>query len=580
MRRALLVTAVLSAVVLPQAHCRPARAGPWYLDDAEIRFHVIAAAPNGQPLWPHIEPVGDDFKARINEHDTIDPITYQLDYLNPLVQHIRDSRQRKILIFVHGGMNLPGGALRRSAVLGARGDLNAEYYPIFINWNSGPLSTYGEHLFLVRQGQRQPLLGAVTSPFYLLSDVSRALIRAPAVWLKLLQEQFDPYERRRATFSQESWRYLKAHKLNPGEFSGVPDLTLTDLQEADQRSQIQLTTNELHNVSLILKAPAEIILDAIGTGAWEMMLRRSRQLFDSPTRFAGQKSRDQERIHTVIDLARAQPRGDARSAEMQRQIDEQLQELYRENRLAAPPTNVRRKKNADYLVRSTPGAVELFLNALEQQLPAGDGYSITLIGHSMGAIVANEILLRHPKKLPIDNIVYLAAACSVKECEDALVPYLRQTQGHGASAQFYNLSLHPVAEITETFMSPEKKRPSPLDYSKSTIGLFVPRGSLLQWLDAFFTTPLNLEDRRLGKWATAISSAGIFPGDVSDRIHLTMFPVGLSDLPQKHGQFDSLAFPTRFWQQKFWLPNAPPETKELHEERTSSGAPAATIVAP
>jgi pimeloyl-ACP methyl ester carboxylesterase len=251
-----------------------------------------------------------------------------------------------------------------------------------------------------------------------------------------------------------------------------------------------------------------------------------------------------------------------------------MAELYRENRLVAPATNLRRKRNADYLVRSRAGAVELFLNTLEQQLPADGNYSITLIGHSMGAIVANEILLRHPRKLPIDNIVYLAAACSVKECEDAVVPYLRQKEGRGGSAQFYSLSLHPIAEITETFMSPEKKHPSALDYSKASIGLFVPRGSLLHWLDAFFTTPLNLEDRRLGKWSTAISSAGIFPSDVSERIHLTMFPVGLSDLPQKHGQFDSVTFPTRFWQRKFWLPNEEPEVKALHEEPTSTGAPA------
>ncbi|MEP7014291.1 MAG: alpha/beta hydrolase [Verrucomicrobiota bacterium] len=545
-------------VVAPRAQANTG-SDSWYLHDDQIGAHVIAAAPNGHPLRPRIHANGSDFKAEINERHPIEPNAYR-EYLDTLVKTLRDSKPRKILIFIHGGMNLPGGALRRSAILGADPTLNEEYYPIFINWNSGPLSTYGEHLFLVRQGQRAPVFGALTSPFYLASDLTRALVRAPVVWVKLLQDQFDPYERRRATFSQESWRYLKQ---NPGPgHPKNPDLTTTDLQESDKRSRVQLTTNELHSLSLVLKAPAEIILDAIGTGAWEMMLRRSRQLFDSPTRFKEQKPRDRQGINEVVRLARAQPRGEPRTQQELDRIDAQLKGLYEgegENRAeVSVSTAPRKKRNVDYLVRSDAGAVETFLTRLEQEVGRDPRrkYSITLIGHSMGAIVANEILLRHPR-LPVDNIVYLAAACSVKESEDAVIPYLRQN----IAAQFYSLSLHPIAEISETFMSPEREHPSVIDYSKATVGLLVPRGSLLQWLDAFFTQPLNLEDRRLGKWSTSISSAGIFPSDVSNRIHLTMFPVGVSNLPQKHGQFASESFPTRFWQKEFWQPNATPEMK-------------------
>lgn len=532
----------------------------WYLHDDQIRAHVIASAPNGRPLRPSIRTVGSDFKAEINERHPISRAAYG-EYLDSMMKKLRDSGEPKILIFIHGGLNLPRGALRRSAILGANPALNREYYPIFINWNSGPLSTYGEHLFLVRQGQRDPLVGALTSPFYLASDLTRALVRAPAVWVKLLQDQFDPSERRRATFSQESWRYRQEREYAPG----IPDLTTTDLQAYDKRSRTQLRTNQLHSLSLVLKAPAEIILDAVGTGAWEMMLRRSRQLFDSPTQLSGQRPRDQARINEIVRIARAQPRGTDRTGETTRSIDAQLAKLYDEKRaeVAMSSSASRKKRDVDYLVRSNAGAVETFLNRLEQEflLHPEKGYSITLIGHSMGAIVANEILLRHPKTLPIDNIVYLAAACSVRESQDAVIPYLRQEKGHGASAEFYSLSLHPVAEITETFMSPERAKPRVLDYTKATAGLLVPRGSLLQWLDAFFTRPLNLEDRRLGKWATSITSAGIFPSDVSKRVHLTMFPVGVPTLPQKHGQFASEKFPTRFWQKEFWEPNATPTSK-------------------
>jgi hypothetical protein len=102
------------------------------------------------------------------------------------------------------------------------------------------------------------------------------------------------------------------------------------------------------------------------------------------------------------------------------------------------------------------------------------------------------------------------------------------------------------------------------------VGLFVPRGSLLIWLDSFFTRPVNLEDLRLGKWSTSISSAGIFPSDVSDCVHLTMFHVGNLRVPQKHGQFASTEFLTPFWRPEFWKPNASMEVKSLVEPTGAS----------
>lgn len=551
----------VAASICATAAETPGEVSPPFLDDDEIRYHVVAAAPNGKPLWPHIRSSPRGFSTHLGDRGPANQKNDRAEYLNeyrdkylkPMVANInRQAKGKKILIFIHGGMNAPRKSLRRSAILGAHPKLTKEYYPIFINWNSEPLSSYGEHLFLVRQGERHPVLGPITSPFVLVADLARALVRAPAVWVKLINSHFSRSEHRRTVYAQESLRYLRDR--DPSRF---PNVTKLSYREADERGPTQKFTAGTHNLALVLKAPAEIIIDAVGTGAWDMMLRRSRQLFDSPTYFKHEIRNDQRSIDRVVRFADSQRPGKRRDPAVQAKIDQELAALLTSGEDANPAKAERGRVN--YLVRSAPGAVEMFLQELEKELEPG--HSITLMGHSMGAIVANEILLRHGRKLPIDNIVYLAAACSVKESQDAIVPYLRYRKSQQKKAHFYNLSLHPIAEQSEAFLSPERQRPRPHEYVVASAGLLVPRGSLLVWLDSFFTHPVNLEDLRLGRWATAITSAGIFPQDVSDCVHLTMFPVGNISVPQKHGQFASSEFPTPFWDPSFWQPNAAIEQK-------------------
>ena len=198
--------------------------------------------------------------------------------------------------------------------------------------------------------------------------------------------------------------------------------------------------------------------------------------------------------------------------------------------------------------------MEQFLTELENGLGPHpeQRYSITLVGHSMGTIVSNRILINHPK-LPIDRIVYMAAACSIKDCSAAVGPYLRENP----RANFYNLSLHPYAEVAEANPSLESASPGVADYALASAGYLIPRGSLLVWLDSFFTKPVTLEDRRLGKWDAAIMNAGIFPGEVRNRVHFKMFAIGDRDQPSKHGAFASENFSRRFWKRDFQAPNPP-----------------------
>lgn len=153
--------------------------------------------------------------------------------------------------------------------------------------------------------------------------------------------------------------------------------------------------------------------------------------------------------------------------------------------------------------------------------------TINLIGHSMGTIVANNIISQY-QHMEFDNIVYLAAACSIKDLTQVVHPYLlKNTQSN-----FYNVTLNPYNDIAENFAFD-----------------FTPRGSLLMWIDQFLEDTNSFSDKTAGFWFNIIRGAQkAFPDkEVQKRVHLTQF--GLRDgSPEKHGDFSEY----HFWKKDFW----------------------------
>ena len=118
----------------------------------------------------------------------------------------------------------------------------------------------------------------------------------------------------------------------------------------------------------------------------------------------------------------------------------------------------------------------------------------------------------------------MGAACSVREFADSVVPYLVNNE----ASRFYNLCLHPTAEALE------------IPYR---IVEFLPRGSLLEWIDNLFSAPHTLMDRTLGKWNNALQATHIIPESARERVTIKAFGVGYNqDKPQMHGQFNDLNF--------------------------------------
>ena len=101
-----------------------------------------------------------------------------------------------------------------------------------------------------------------------------------------------------------------------------------------------------------------------------------------------------------------------------------------------------------------PHAVDYLKNRLAERISqhaphdAWAQYEITLIGHSMGSIVLNEWVRRNDEDgLYYKNIVYMAAACSIRDYEESALTFM--TRPEHQTTQLYHLVLHYAAELRD-----------------------------------------------------------------------------------------------------------------------------------
>jgi len=463
----------------------------------------------------------------------------------------------RLLIFVHGGLNTQIGSISRVVTREVResGEAPRETlplynaiaaagsYPLFINWRASFTSNYADNLTLIRQGEKQPLLGPATAPTVFVVDVMRGITRAPLVWsgqavndLKtspgftflgsrdpdtVAKELICAYEYADPKTCRAEFRFrdppfcipfnVRSEKKLAGDRSfreavpphadTIPISVGEDLRRCPEMVR-SLLSYVITVPSRLLVAPA---VDSFGTSAWETMLRRTHLLFN----------RDDEFFH-----ARSEPmeRGRGRLVEIPRR-----------------------------------GGISIFLRRLAKEIRAakennGREWQITLVGHSMGTIIVNQMLrevVQLPLDLPITNIVYMAAAASVRDVLDSVLPYLRNRP----AAKFYTLMLHPIAEERESYQLADV----PIDPG--------PRGSLLVMIDNFLSKPLTHLDRTAGRYENFLPAVHAIPGDLWPRVHIKTFSVGedvRSENPQKHGEFTSRF---KFWVEGCWLPEPAMKTR-------------------
>jgi hypothetical protein len=105
----------------------------------------------------------------------------------------------------------------------------------------------------------------------------------------------------------------------------------------------------------------------------------------------------------------------------------------------------------------------------------------------------------------------------------------------------YHVVLHPEAEVSEVV------------YWDAA-----PRGSLLVWLDDFFTRPVHLVDRTAGRYENLMPSLHDTPVEFRKRVFVRVMDHDAVDQPQRHGDFtEPQHFSFRFWRPEDWFPGKP-----------------------
>jgi pimeloyl-ACP methyl ester carboxylesterase len=412
------------------------------------------------------------------------------NYLDAMFAEIRRRRPKEIVIYIHGGLNNIDGAIAKSAVLTDMFDeQHTSQYFIGICWNSNLMPTYGQHLFGVREGLHQGPKAIATSPAMLISDLGGAAARLPMNLASFLWQDaytVNPRGFTRRKLADRRYKQIRKSAKN----TKLERLIVGDA--SDERSRAMRLSSDFGRwvITYPVKVPSTLFLDLLGVQPWKNMLRRTRTMFERESEFIPMlEFEDAERLNTYLGY---------------------------------PPENaVPFLDKLNYTGRK--GAMWHFGNYLASGRAAwasGERSTITIIGHSMGAIVACELLQRF-HALPVDNVVFEAAACSVSNFKTNVIPFLEEQnlRAHVATVEgedpanvvkthVYNLCLHDDAENAE-------KNPGEFDLSQ--------RGSLLTWIDTLYQSPESENDRTFGRWANAILATDDFPSDVLDRITIKEF---------------------------------------------------------
>jgi hypothetical protein len=438
--------------------------------------------------------------------DTNKPIKKLDDYLDKMIREIQrkcDGRadekksessacgreeSRKILIHVHGGLNTHQNAkakAHRITQMILAEDGGDWHYPIFITWPSGGIGSYCEHLFFLRRGRRAKKVGILLFPFYLVTDLFKGFARTLVSVPLQVSNDFSAL-----VYSLTGLKILPSWR------------------NSDAIYKAAINSNKTNNAAV-----HNIVLGRYSRTPSEKVWRFCRYIFTFPFKLMAQI--------IVLDAAAE----GAWNAMLHR-----IRNLFRKPR----EFDVRgilsdSRKLSEWLDSDPSGALVRFWNRLdiflEGQANEGKKYEIVLVGHSMGAIVINQSL-RYISKKFISRIVYMAPASTIRETSDSLIPVLLENPG----TNFHLLVLHPMAEIEEVSFSD-----------------FIPRGSLLEWIDNWYTTPPSHTHRRLGKWINVTQALHLFK-DVRGQVTLKGFDAISDHMPQKHGEFNDCPF----WQKEFW----------------------------
>ena len=454
----------------------------------------------------------------------------------------KGNRVRRVAIIVHGGLATNQGNLETARDVTAKMFIDPKApYPIFVNWQSNLWANLFAHLFKVRQGDSKGFKHAFLAPVYLVGDLAKGIGRAPATWFYHYSNDIDRLRpshgseeaQRRYCLLRSEYQACLDRKENCDKvFPISKGPNQVQVLEAGEAFAEGATTNLVPiraYASLIgqtagnrvfgwlpLKLITAPLLDGLGGPAWDTMIRHVKVGFHNEGIPSAEPKDPDGNAGDPVEP----PQGHGGISRFMRALSAEI------DRMACSNPEASREKCVNR-------------------------WELTLIGHSMGAIMANEILYEFKDGPEFDRIVFMAAACSVREYEQSALAYLDRHK----NTQMYHLTLHDFADIRDQYF-----------YEVP------PSGSLLIWIDDFLSNPTTLRDRTAGRFKNLMMALPSTPRDLRSRIHVKTFGVGRllrTTDPLHHGEFNNFTGPPapwekkedyvverteKFWDEDFWTP--------------------------
>lgn len=430
----------------------------------------------------------------------------------------------KLLVHVHGGLNLLSDADKRAQETAPKivSDSNDWAYPVFFSWPSSFQGTYAEHLIYVREGRKTIWpLGLLSSPFVFIADFAQSLGKYPLdVYYQMVNAKdivAYPKDNNEDNWVPASWGWVSyAWKRAKTEYCNrSTGNNCTPNPNFQTKEGLWLNWSKYYSDQSIKKltlsgatSPFRYTVGTLGQSsiaisAWKNMKRRTSNIFFPPSQFDDRDSPD-----AIFDR------------------------------------NMEFRNSQGQLDKGLPGG-EFFKLLFSRIDNSKDKYTyqVTVVGHSMGAIVLNNALKKYKNDWSrtgvLKNIVYMAAACSIDDVVDSVFPLLKKINTAVPpvnQVKFYNLMLNRVAEVSET-----------------NLGGAAPTGSLLVYIDQHLEIPDHPFDRTFGSEVNVLSSLTALNDEleeqgVGDHMQFKSFHSFPNYIPNKHGDFND----TPFWRQSFW----------------------------
>lgn len=492
---------------------------------------------------------------------------YFRDLVLPMMFDRAKASGKPVMIYVHGGMNYLKEAIERAENWLADNQSGpTNVYPIFVCWPSGFTSAYWQHLMQVRNGvdvetSSNRVWPMATMPLYLATDVATSLVRLPRTVADLSYNSLKGsspdfiqfHDTLKAKLRYFSLSYLRAAL---DESPDMPervrfDRWLSRLQPFEQTTWTNLVTGLQERFPKTPRDPYDFWQLVVGDfrTEWENIRLEHPEWRPIEVSIGNYDTTTADTLERrVMGWGLVAPKlliagvasgaGTASWGMMRRRIDSMYQHERSFHGINArqtgfPSFDSYRETNPDIQEAASTGvgAMSVFFRSLVRSQKEDGFGSVTLVGHSMGAMVLNRGLREFPD-VRTKDILYMAAACSVKDFSASVVPYMAR---HDSETHFHNLCLHPRAELRE--------RAGPLR------GELAPRGSLLVWIDTFLDRPDAFSDRVLGHFENAMIASHLIPARLQHRVHMISMDAGE---PQGKGAHGALQLHGDFKNYEFW----------------------------